>query len=208
MKYSIVCSVSNETTLRNNLLLSPDISKHNLLLQYNYTNLSKAYNDAKPSEDIVIYVHQDVYLPGGFFNQLTTSILQLTVSNCNWGVIGPAGRSSRGWFGSIVDRGKNWGNSELLPKEVDTLDELMLVTKNNEFIFDEGILNHHLFGADLCMQAREAGKLNYAINAYCHHNSSSSYELPKEFEVSKQYIKQKWNKYLPIYTTCTVIMED
>jgi hypothetical protein len=97
-----------------------------------------------------------------------------------------------------------WGSPDNLPSPVNTLDELLIIIKKNSFIFDEKIPNHHLFTTDLCLQAEEQGKKNYAILAFCHHNSKTN-ELPENYEESKNYIRNKWQHKLPIYTTCSII---
>jgi hypothetical protein len=89
---------------------------------------------------------------------------------------------------------------------VDTLDELLLVTRRGAYLFDEAIPSHHLFGADLCLQAARAGKKNYAIKAFCHHNSTQDFYLPQDFWASAEYIRNKWPNRLPIHTTCAVLI--
>ena len=76
MRYSIVCASVNEETLQSCLLASPDIDKHQVIVKRGYRSVCKAYNIAtiECTEDLIIYVHEDVYLPEGFFNQLTESL--------------------------------------------------------------------------------------------------------------------------------------
>ena len=118
-RFSIVVATNRDDVLGKNLLASPDIFYHDLHLQKNYTNVCKAYNDAilKINEDIIIFVHQDVYLPKNFFDQLENSIEQL--KDIDWGILGSAGVSrqcqSRGW---VLDNGSNFGSNQNLPSEV------------------------------------------------------------------------------------------
>ena len=203
-RYSIVCAVNDVDVLKANLLRSPNIREHELILMQEYNNVCKAYNDAFCTNDIVIYVHQDVYLPKGFFNNLDQALEEM-YRYCLWGVLGVAGRVGDEYVGNILDRGVKWGSADGLPSRVQTLDELMLITHKGMFKFDEYIPNNHLYGADLCMQAASIGRMCFAINAYCEHNSTQSYELPDEFGLSKNYLRNKWWHMLPIYTTCAVI---
>lgn len=205
MNITFICATNNKDLLRNNLLRSECITLDNIILQYNYTNVPKAYNDAmkQTKDDILCFVHQDVFLPVKFMDDLTLSIEKL--KDKDWGVLGVAGKLNDQYIGYIKDRGRPWGTPSGLPKEVQTLDELLLVIKKDTFQFDENIPTAHLYGADICMQAIEAGKKVFAIDAYCCHNSIHGYKLPLEFDSAAKYIKQKWMKRLPIHTTCTSI---
>ena len=212
MRYTIICAVNKGDVLNDNLLSSRvHIEEHQIIFKTGYTNICKAYNDAlkQAVEDIVIFVHQDVVLGDHFFHDLDTALEKL--EDKNWGVLGVAGKiSATEKAGHITDRGKEWGTAEGLPCEVMTLDELLLVTRKNDFVFDEGLTSQHFFGTDICLQSIERGMKNYAIDAFCHHNCWSlerlpADELPESFQIAKEYIKNKWNKYLPIHTTCVTI---
>lgn len=209
-KYSIISAVNNIKVFEENLFLSPDLLTHDFIVKTGYTNICKAYNDAirTANYDILIFVHQDVFLPSNFFDSLDASIKRL--NTVNWGVLGPAGRDEAGRMqGSIMDRGSVWGNAFNLHAPVQTLDELCLVIKKDTFrhiSFDEKIENQHLFGTDICLHAEDAGFQNFAVLAFCNHNSSQDYTLPISFETTSSYIKEKWRDKLPIYSTCQVIV--
>lgn len=205
MEFTIICASNNDEVLCKNLLASPNIDKHQVIIQRGYTNVCKAYNDTddRIKNDIVIYIHQDVYLPETFFSQLENSIEKL--KDEDWGVLGVAGRKNLEYIGNILDRGTEWGSSIGLPKEVDILDELMLIMKKDSFIFDESIPGHHLFGTDICMISKSNEKKCYGILAYCHHNSQLNHIVPENYFHSVEYIKNKWKHMLPIHTTCSTI---
>lgn len=200
-----------EEVLKENLLKSKIFEKYNLIVQKGYTNICKAYNEADSSADIKVYIHHDVYLPESFESDLISGINEIEKFDKNWGVIGVAGaiwKNKRFCLGYLSDRGDKWGNSKGLPSEVDTIDELMLITKG-DFIFDENIKSNHFFGADVCLQAKKQGRKNYVINAYCEHNSGLQRgSLPYEFWREREYIKEKYHYLLPIATTCTLILEE
>lgn len=211
MKFTIVTAVNDDEVFQKNLHSSPDISNHELIVLRGYNNVCRAYNHGmmKASNDIVLFIHQDVYLPDGFFNQLQQSLN--TLPDKNWGVLGVAGVNGLkkdvdelNYLGYILNQNNVWGSPENLPSEVGTLDELLIILKNKSFLFDERIPNHHLFATDVCLQAEQQNKKNYAILAYCAHNSKTS-ELPVNYEESKMYIRNKWNHKLPIYNTCSII---
>jgi Glycosyltransferase like family len=211
MKLSIICSANNETLLRDNLLRSPIVTRHELIVKQNYRNVAAAYNQAQRQAegDYLIFVHQDVYLPESFEKDLLTTLTRLQAGYkygiaVDWGVLGVAGKLGDRYLGHLLDRGNPWGSPQGLPAEVQTLDELLLILKRDTFQFDEGLPNHHLFGADICMQAREAGKWVLAIDAYCEHNSTLRGH-PAGIELGMEYMRKKWQHRLPIHTTCVTI---
>ena len=205
MKYSIVCATNDDNILYKNLLASPNIDKHQVILQKNHSNVCQAYNDGmkKVNENIVIFVHHDVYLPNGFFDQLEKSLKDLPV---DWGVAGVAGLHGNHRYGWLMNRNSVWGKDENLPHVVDSLDELILIVRNGSIVFDENIpSSHHMFGTDVVCQFKEKGMKGYSIRAYLTHNCKMHRVYPQSFYDSAEYIKKKWPKYLPIVTTCTTI---
>jgi len=207
-KYSIVVSSHNAEVLNNNLLKSPDIFNHDLHIKFGYTNVCKAYNEAinECSENIIIFVHHDVLLPDTFFNDLELSLNKL--NNTNWGVLGSAGIRINGIASAnVTDRGFLFRTIESKPTLVNTMDELILVVRKSSFPilkFDENIINNHLFGTDICLQARKQGMTNYIVDIHCFHNSSLV-TIPANYYDTEKYIRKKWKCYLPIYTTCSNI---
>jgi hypothetical protein len=204
MNFTIICASNDPVSLRKNLLASEFVAKCQVIIQRNYTNVQKAYNRACniADGDILIFVHQDVFLPITFEKSLLESLDLL--STTSWGVIGPAGQAWDGGKGKILDRGITWGQDLVLPTVVNTLDELMLIVRKDTFYhslyFDENIPNHHLIGADLCMQAISSGKRNFAINAYCAHRSKTRGFDPAFLDAA-EYIMNKWPHFLPIHST-------
>jgi hypothetical protein len=203
-----VTASHNATILDKNLLRSNLFADRKLIVQSGFDNISKAYNAAPITSNIVVYLHHDIFLPNNFFTQLQQSINTVTKLDKNWGVLGIAGvqlsNDERQIHGNILDRGKHWGCANDLPHEVDTLDELLLIT-HGDLIFDEQ-LPLHFYGADICMQAKQEGRKCYAIKAFCHHNSSlvPGYRSESFYEC-KNYFRNKWRSYLPIATTCTIV---
>lgn len=207
MRFSIVCACNSTTTLLDNLRRSPNIKEHDLHIVMGHTKPCVAYNEAvkKCTEDIIIFVHQDVYLPESFFGDLEYSIHKL--GDDNWGVLGVAGRFGSIYSYNVLDRGNLLRSKDKKPSIVDTLDELLLVMKKStceKITFDENIPNHHLFGADICLQSNQHIMWNYVIDAYCEHNSTLV-SLPPDYSIAEEYIKKKWRFLLPIHTTCSII---
>ena len=195
--------------LENNLLMSKVLDKYPLHIMQGYKNIPKAYNRAT-IDGINIYVHNDVFLPDNFEENLLKSLDAINRTDSDWGVLGVAGviatpDNKKASYGSLLDRGMDWDGIKEIPHEVDTLDELMLITKG-DLIFDDNIPSAHFYGCDICLQSTLLGRKNYVVNAYCHHNSDLPQEgRPDGFLEARDYIKEKYKDYLPIATTCTVI---
>ena len=207
MRFSIICASHDENKLASNLLKSPKIEEHELLILRNYSNVPKAYNKgaSETSCPIQIFVHHDVFLPKEFFDNLSSSISLLPSKE--WGLLGVAGKTSLGKdAGYVLDRDTIFGDKDNLPVEVQTLDELLLVKHKDNYSFDEKIpSSHHLFGTDLCFQYKVNGYRNYALSAYCLHNSDYEDIIPSSWSLSAEYLRNKWKDYLPIQTTCGLI---
>lgn len=202
---SIVVATTKEDILRKNILASPMVKNCELILQYGFTNIGKAYNKARPAGEVVLYAHQDVFMPAGFERDLKKAINNL--KNVNWGVLGVAGakitKEGKKKVGCILYHGREWGQKEGLPEECDTLDELLLITKG-DMKFDEKIPTCHFYGADLCLEAKKQGRKVMAIDAFCHHNSTNS-SVDAAFWRAADYMRKKWKKSLPFATTCALI---
>jgi hypothetical protein len=208
-KLVFITPVNNREVFQNNLLKSPIVSggQYPLIIQEGYKNVCRAYNDGikKVNSDFIVCVHQDVYLPPNWENDLFRALSIL--ENVNWGVLGIAGvrliNNEIILKGHVLDRGIELGSSENLPATVDTLDELLLVLRRKNHIkFDEKIPSAHYYGGDICLTAKQKGLLCFAIDAYCHHNSSLvGSNVPPEFFLAREYMRKKWKRRLPFATT-------
>ena len=210
MKYEVICCTNDEEILNQNLLKSSFVNKHKLTLKKGYTNICKAYNEAlnDTAADILVFVHQDVFLPDTFEQHLNKAFEDLKFTD--WGVLGVAGKTNEGYLVAHVRHSEDNFQIELgsyihTPIEVQTIDELILITKNN-VRFDENMTSNHLFGTDLCLQMLDKGIKNYIIEAYCNHNTRNTPSRIDTFEQAKQYIEEKWKHIRPIHTTCTSII--
>ena len=206
MTIEIVCASHNKEILKNNLLKSDITEKYPMNIIYDYTNIPKAYNSVK-TEGITMYTHHDVFLYSLFEKELLEA---LETAPDDWGVLGLAGvkfeNNVRKIYGYIMDRGKPWGSPVNGFVEVDTLDELLLITKG-DLVFDEQF-EQDFYAADICLQARMKGKKSYVFKGFCDHNSSRKIGGRTEsFYVSKERFKEKWKGLLPIATTCGLITE-
>jgi hypothetical protein len=211
-KLGFIVATNNEEILQKNFLASKVIrdKKYPVILQRGYRNIGLAYNEgmAKTDAELLVCLHQDVFLPDGWENQAMASLRKLETSN--WGVLGVAGitlvERQRVLVGHILDRGMEFGSPENLPAQVDTLDELLLIIKNDRtLLFDEQIPATHFYGADICLQASSQQLGCFAISAYCHHNSTNSNAHTPEFRMALEYMQKKWKRRLPFVTTSTLV---
>jgi hypothetical protein len=206
-----VVSVNNDEVLRQNLLLSPgllDGGRNQLIIRQDYPSASIAYNSAldEAQHDILIFVHQDVYLPDTWFADLKRCLAYLDARGARWGVLGCFGtrKGTQGGLGRVYSRGVG-RDGRLLdrPEPVETLDEIVLIIRKSSGLrFDANLPHFHLYGTDICMTALDRGMANYAFQGFCVHNTNQLLILPEEFYACYRYIRRKWSHYLPIHTSC------
>jgi len=213
-EFTVIVAVNNRRILESNLLLSPALARDRqsrVIIKENFPSASLAYNDAieEASNDILIFVHQDVYLPEHWFDDVSDSIRALENKGVHWGVLGCFGtrRGARERFGTVFTTGRGiHGNPIDTPEPVDTLDEIVLLVRRSSGLrFDPNLPHFHMYGVDLCLTAQSVGMINYAIPAFCVHNTNQLVTLPAEFYTCYSYIKRKWSKYLPIHTSCMTV---
>lgn len=181
-----------------NLGQSPIFKKgYSITVKEGFTNIPNAYNSFKklPWIQYVCYVHNDVYLPDDFERQLQWSLQRLPG---DWEVLGVAGvkGNPKVSLGYIEDRKRKWGNPFSKPLQVDTLDELLIITRG-DISFDP-MFPLDFYAADICI-----GRKCYVIPCFVHHNSSRTIGGRTEsFYESQEKFKKKWSHKLPINTTC------
>ncbi len=217
---SFATCVSSTATLRSNLLASPclrDGPIHEVIAVSNCSSAADGLNlgVARAKHDWIVCVHQDVVLPAGWDERLTQ---QLDEAERRFGPIGVAGVYGVGEviepreqqqplaaerIGWVVDRGRVLRDGPELPARVTTLDELLLVVRRDAGLRFDPTLGFHLYGADLCLQAREKGLAVVALGALCHHNSGGV-GLPAAFFDSATVFARKWSHRLPVATPCVI----
>jgi hypothetical protein len=154
---------------------------------------------------LVAFIHQDVYLPQGWTQNLARAVGQLEVSDPTWAVLGVIGVSMRG---AIVGRvwssglGGVVGNQLTWPVPVASLDEVVLVLRVDSGVrFDEALPGFHLYGTDLVQTALRAGLGAYAFEGPVIHNSVETKRLDASYRRAYRYMQNKWSERLPIPTT-------
>lgn len=211
---TFVVAVNDDKILRQNLLSSPLFAsddKHQIIERHDYTSAAIAYNSAieEAKNDIIVFVHQDVYFPDNWLDELEGALKYLEDTNPSWGVLGCFGSSKGrpGGVGRVYTAGLGLhGNHIHKPEVVETVDEIVIVIRKSSGLrFDPALPHFHLYATDICMSAREMGMACYAIPAFCIHNANLYLNLPKEFFECYHHIKKRWKKYLAIYTSCIII---
>ena len=218
---SFVTCVSSTGRLRSNLLASPCLcpgTTHERIAVSNCPSAADGLNIGleHAKHDWVVCVHEDVFLPEGWDRTLVQELPEAERRFGPIGVMGvygvseviepsnPAHRLAAERIGWVVDRGRQLRDGPELPAWVATLDELLLVVRRDSGLRFDPALGFHLYGADVCLQAREQGLTVVAIAALCHHNSSSI-GLPESFYESAQVFARKWRDRLPVATPCVII---
>jgi SAM-dependent methyltransferase len=210
---SFVACVSDEALLHANLLCSPGLRErpgHEVLLLRGCGSAAEGLNRGLElaRHRLVVCLHQDVYLPAGWARCF---VQQWRLAEQRFGPVGVAGvygvtrqGAAVARAGHVVDRDRLLRGKPALPTSVETLDELLLaVPKETPLRFDPG-LGFHLYGADLCLVARQRGLATVALDAVCLHNSPHV-ELPPVFDASARRLAARWEAQLPIATSCALI---
>lgn len=213
-RFTVVAAVNNRTVLHQNFLGSPALADGvpiQVVSKEGFTSASLAYNSAidDASADILVFVHQDIYLPAGWFARVDRAIQTLEAAGGRWGVLGVFGsrKGASGGLGRVFTNGMGLhGNAINSPEPVETLDEIVLILRKSSGLrFDPDLPHFHMYGVDICLSAREAGLTNFAVPAFCVHNTHQLLKLPSEFYRCYRFIKRKWSRYLPIFTSCMTV---
>ncbi|MGQ9591879.1 MAG: sulfatase-like hydrolase/transferase [Planctomycetota bacterium] len=232
---SFVVAVNDREELRTNLLASPVARSrdHEWILVENegnrrYASISELYDDAmaRAKNDLVFFVHQDVFLPEGWEERVFSQLRELEKIDPRWGVVGavgalpPAPGKEKELRGHWCDP-SGYYRLGPLPAEVQALDEQWIgLRKRNGVRFDRHLPGFHCYGIDISLAARERGLKSYAIDAFVWHKHRDatgslvssredsekirrrwSQEFLAEFRPAADYVERKWKRYLPFQTT-------
>lgn len=201
--------VNSHDVLEQNLLRSPDVAVLGVRTYESQRSAAAAYNDAlaKATPDVryTVFVHQDVYLPGGWLARLDESIERLSSRDPSWGVLGCYGVTASGEHaGHVYSNGLGvLGRPFDEAVKVRTLDEIVLVVRNlPDLGFTPSHPGFHMYGADICLRAEELGLRCYAADNYCVHNTRYDTGLPLAFYEGYRAIARRFPGALPVTTPC------
>ncbi len=214
LRWSLVAAVNDDQVLNSTLLVSPAVDSNcEIIVRRGYSCAGAAYNSGlrEAHNEIVVFAHQDVYLPATWLRDLAEALHTLEAAGSEWGVLGCFGATREtpprlhGYcFSTGLRRVLGKPFQTLAPAQ--TLDELLLVVRRSSGLcFDEQLPGFHLYGADICLQAAANGLENFIIPAFCIHNANGIVRLPREFWRAYFYLRRKWKAALPVTTCCTTI---
>ena len=207
---SIITVYNNKHALNNILLksLKNQTAKFELIKLDNTKGQFKSAADAlncggkQANGKYIMFIHQDIELDSDLWLKEVEKFLD---EIHNIGIAGVAGISEKGEkIGYISDCGNVWGEPFEKSKEVQTLDECLMIVPNSIFKktqFDEKTFdNWHCYGADYCLVIRQMELKTYVIPAFVYHRS-----LRSNIKEILLYQKRLYNKhkksYRHIYTT-------
>jgi hypothetical protein len=211
-QFAVVVACNDDEVLQSNLMRSPEISSvEEVVIKRGFKSASEAYNSGldATTADVIVFAHQDVYLPDGWFKNLSDIIEKLSAHDPQWAVLGLFGIALAGSeAGHVYSCGiqRVLGRAMDAPVEVGSLDELVLIVRRSSGVrFDGNLPGFHLYGTDICLEARRKGMKSYAISDFCIHNSNGLSKLPSAFYGVLYFLRDKWRDQLPIKTPCMLI---
>ena len=210
----IVCASNDDGVLDRCLRASPDLADDGRRLHVvrGAVSAGQAYNaalrHAGPNDPYVVFVHQDVYLPAGWFDRLAAAVAELEERGVNWGVLGVWGvREVGGNVGRVwcSGAGRAYDRPAAEATPVASIDEIVIVLKVDPRLrFDENLPGFHFYATDTILRARELGLGAFVFDGpVVHHSRQNPNPLDKWFFRGHRYMRQKWRHCLPL-RTCTV----
>ncbi|MCK1597302.1 hypothetical protein [Bradyrhizobium sp. 164] len=201
----VFCVANERRVLARNLQRSPEIADGRIQVSivWGATAASAAYHDAitTATADIVVFSHQDVYFPEGWFSRLEVICEKLRLTDPSWAVAGLSGMTPEGeWFGHMWDSGLGivCGGPFDPPRNVASLDEAVLIVRRaSGALFDPALPSFHLYGTDIVLEAQKAGKKSYVINLPVIHNSKATVCLDRTYVAAYRFMVRKWKAVLP-----------
>lgn len=212
-RLAVVAAVNDEATLARNLAASPLIASGRVSLTpiRGARCASAAYNAGLDATDapLVVFAHQDVWLPPGWETGLAAAIADLDRRDPAWAVLGVFGTTAAGrrigrvWSSGI---GRCVGDALDAPAPVVSIDELVIVLRRDAGLrFDAALPHFHLYGTDIVQTALAAGRSTYAATLPVVHNSRYVPTLSGGFTDAYRHMRRKWRAALPIATPVTRI---
>jgi hypothetical protein len=212
MNWSWIVAANSDAILTNCLASSPCIRQaRDFNVMRGFASAGAAYNAGmrQAAGDILVFAHQDLYLPPGWEDCLSAAIWRLSKRDPQWAVLGVFGISSalkRQGYLYCTGLQKVLGAPFDEPIECISLDEVLLVIRRSSGLtFDEQLPGFHLYGTDICLEAKQRGLRSYIVSAFCLHNTDGMKFLPWAFWRSYYYLRHKRREELPIRTLCTSV---
>jgi len=217
---SFVTCISDIAVLGQRLLASPCFSERKLPLTayFNASSAAEAFNASSKvcskahSDSWLAWVHEDVFLPSNWEDQLSS---QISMALRRWpklAVVGVYGGVKSGEHafsvGHVLDRGSILRPPTQLPCLVDSLDELLFAVRVSTGLTLDPALKFDFYATDLVLQAQENGWDCAVVDAYCEHWSGTVQtgpaptQLARRIKSSAEVFEAKWVHSMPITTSC------
>jgi len=208
LRLSIVAAVNDDEILSRNLLRSPILQegRASFSAYRGCRSAAEAYNKGldETNGDIVIFAHQDIYLPQSWETKLRAAIDMLTRRDPAWAVIGVVGTQANG---SVAGRCWSSGLGGIIgkplaePVEAVCIDEMLIILRRAASLrFDADLPAFHLYGTDIILTARSAGLRSYIVDLPVVHNSRPVQGLGGAYTSAYAFMRRKWAALLPIPT--------
>lgn len=204
-RFHVYSVVNDSVVLARDLQSSPEIANGSVPLSvfWNERSASEAYARAivGASVDFLVFAHQDIYLPGGWFDRLARHLDRLDQIDANWAVAGSFGvKHDANYVGHLWDAGLGclFGGPFLEPIRVASLDEVVLIVRRSSGLsFDPQMPSFHLYGTDIVLTSETCGRSAYVIDLPVIHNTKAPRRFHKDYTVAYRYMTKKWRHQLP-----------
>lgn len=204
----IVAAVNDEAVLAHNLMRSAIIRDGlvDLKCYRGASSASQAYNQGLDDSTarIVVFAHQDVFLPDAWAGQLARAIAQIEQTDPDWAVIGAFGVDRAGrpvghaWSSGLARR---LGGRFAEPVETTCIDEFVIVLNRASGLrFDPTLPGFHLYGTDIVLSGAAAGRKSYVADIPAIHNSKPVHGYSGGYSDAWHYMCRKWASQLPVPT--------
>ena len=202
----IVVAVNDPAVLEHNLLRSQVLKRPDVMLHQRrgFPSAGAAYLDAMRHcrAEVLVFAHQDVYLPAGWHAQLMRGLQWLDLHQPDWAVAGVYGVTAAGrhvgcvWSSGL---GSLFGQPLAEPVPVVSIDEVLIVLKRSSGVnFDAALPGYHLYATDLVQSALARGLGAHVLHAPLVHNSRPCLYLGLDFFAAYAHVTSKWRDRLPI----------
>ncbi len=206
---AVVAAVNDTSSLARNLMQSDLIAQQGVPVhvEQGAPSAAIAYNRGLDATEapLVLFVHQDVYLPPTWPRDLMQAVAVLDRVDPTWALVAPFGIARdaprhRGdvWTTSLSRRvGEPVDPHRPIPAQ--SFDELAFVMRRSAGLrFDEGLPLFHFYGTDIVQTAWAAGAGAYIAHMPVVHNDGFHGYLGADFTAGFHYIRRKWRAALPL----------
>jgi hypothetical protein len=154
---------------------------------------------------VVVFVHQDVILHSLAELERAAHILR---SDTRIGVLGAVGiDSQRRIVGRMRDRVVQIGESAPVPRDVDSLDEVLFMIRKelvlSSPLTEDPLLAWHAYGVEYAARVRRAGMRATAMDLAITHNSLTTNLA--HLDLAHRKVGDDYPELLPIRTTCGTV---